>query len=283
MAKINASQISYNSDNSWYKRLYNVASKLGATKYSTSISAGTKITASDMNTFINRLSALKTNTYGSYASWSSYQPSTVTASKQINESSTYTKINNMLTSLESIHSNDITTADVTCGDDKTTSNQTTNYVTSGYDNEIVDYTCSYDQTCSTNGNDADLGDFGENGGDATNSDEGRCITCEVAGEDVSDSNPNEGDYYYTEGDQSDRGDCSNDTWNSDDGDCTTAGYTAEGHCITEGCSNDITNSDESDLWYCTDDIIQNQCKTTGNQTYNSDWTTESCQTYGVTT
>lgn len=104
--QVKASQISYGNSGSWYKRLYALQSKFGATlNANTTISSGSQITASNMNTFINRLNALQSNPYGSYANWTSYKPATVTAGTKITASTTYNKINNMLTSLESLNAN----------------------------------------------------------------------------------------------------------------------------------------------------------------------------------
>lgn len=109
--KINASQIS-TSTGSWYQRLRTIqgnidTSFLSGTKISKTtdagLTAGKTIKATDMNTFINALNGLQSNTFLSLADWTN-KPATVTAGKAIDDE-TYNDINSTLTALEGICSN----------------------------------------------------------------------------------------------------------------------------------------------------------------------------------
>ena len=109
--KINASQISTNTS-SWYQRLRTIqgnidTSFLSGTKITQTtdagLTAGKSIKATDMNTFINALNDLQSNTFLSLADWTN-KPATVTAGTAIDEE-TYTDINTTLTALEGICSN----------------------------------------------------------------------------------------------------------------------------------------------------------------------------------
>lgn len=238
--QILASQINGSTSSSWYYRLKAVQSKLKIATTTATFTAGTSATASTMNTFINRLNNIQTNTYGSYANWGSYKPSTVTQHKLISQSSTYTKINNMLTSLESICANNHT-------------------VLSGY---------SEDSNC------------GDNSDDSTNSELDLCYTtvCDYCSDESAyDEN---GVSYGTNTDNPDWTDntfdseiwgCSDDRFGNDQFDCDRSmdgcwDYTD--HSI-EGtsCGNDTTNAEDSQSDGCTNDSYDSEDVTSGNSTY----------------
>lgn len=238
--KILASQIDGSTSGSWYTKLKTVQSKLGISQTTATVSAGTVATATTMNTFINRLNAVQSNKYGAYAAWSSYKPSTVSVGNKITQSTTYTKINNMLSSLQSICANNYT-------------------VLSGYTD------------------DSNCGDYSE---DATNSENGDCNTrsCDYCSDEsaydengVSYGTFTDNSDWSDESDDSDIWGCADDRFGNDQNECD---YTFDG-CwdstdnSVEGtsCGDDSTNSQDSQSEGCYNDAHCSEDVTSGNSTY----------------
>ena len=152
--KIQATQISSNSS-SWYQRLRNIQKNnktgIGGTALAQSsdpgITAGTKITATQINNFITELNNLKTNVFLKNANWSQYQPSAVTSGISASAANIQAKIDNMLTSLERICSN-CQTYSTNTYDNSNSVNSTASNKT--YSESIDKYDYAY--TCKTTKN-----------------------------------------------------------------------------------------------------------------------------------
>ena len=164
--QIKATQIS-TSTTSWYQRLRTLQGKTPAVPHQSTkiikttdagISAGNKITAANMNTFINALNGLQSNLILQYANWPSYAPVTVTAGKKISLSDTYTQINNMLTSLEALNAN-----------------YSTNSVYADNDNAIYSNNVNDGNECGHNSTDTTYGHNGTNTVNTINGED--CIIC----------------------------------------------------------------------------------------------------------
>lgn len=269
-SKIQASQISYASNGSWYKRLYTLKSRFGANNdANVSITAGTKVTHSDMNSFINKLNALENNTFGAYAAWGVYKPSTVTQNSQI-AAATMTKIENMLQSLEALNANNTTESVATystCGD-CTTNNTDSQECETNATYNTDSQSCSTYSTCGTEstwGADCDTcNDYCETYEDGTNgvSDYATESDNAVDGHECCGDNANEGV------------ECENRTCNTN----TVDECAQWGDCTTE--STDATNSTNSKEDDCATDSTDSQgydCTTNG-QTPTSSCTTNATYT-----
>ena len=153
--KISASQISGGTSGSWYARLKAVQKKYGATETTKNVTQYSKATADTMNTFIDSLNALSTNKYGSHIfnHYSGNKPARVTQYGKITESTTMTKINNILGNLEAGNAN--------------------NNI-----EQLKDSTCAYNGTESTCANNETEATCGDNSTEGTCGDYSTNATCE---------------------------------------------------------------------------------------------------------
>lgn len=265
--KIQASQIS-TSTSSWYSRLRTIQGKTPKTPhYSTKITqttdpgitSGNSLTATSVNNFITALNALQSNTILSYASWSTYKPSAVTAGTLASQANVYTKINNMLTSLEALNSN-----------------YSTNSVYSNNDNAIYTNYYDYGDTCQVYQTNSTYGDNGTNTVNTINGED--CIKCST----------NNDCYTYTARSNYDAWqNCSDNTINYvyDNVDYGTNSYDGEqaagdGVCydyyecwtqtVTDGCWADCCVGDDGDC-YTTDSGSTDSCGDYSTYGNNSTW------------
>lgn len=319
--QISASQISTNTS-SWYQRLRTIQGKTPTTAHGSTmitkttdpaLTSGTAATAAQINSLVNAINGLQSNVFLSYANWSSYKPSTVSQNTLISSENTYTKINNMLSSLESINANYSTygeynqscpeyTQNATNTNCPDYSNQTnyvtnTNYSTDGDNttntvNSVQFTSCSVCGTDSYDGVDGEDGQNGYNGEqDICSEDDDRGTCSDDSDEDQCYESDSEADSHGFCPDINDYI-CGDDGVDSHDNRCSINGVDAnnsvdsdegyDGHDGTVDCSRESYNGDDGTYGDTGDNATYNQNSIDNNHSeegvdgdlaYNSNYTT----------
>lgn len=143
-----SSKLSFTDINSWYTSLNTLKNK-------ENINLGSEtapnlnerqVRATDINDYINKLNALRTNEYFRYADWISI--STVSSSEQIRDI-LKENINTEITNLDKVCANySVTSGDSTCSTNSTQDNSTCSTSTCTTFNNST--SCSTNSTCATN-------------------------------------------------------------------------------------------------------------------------------------